>query len=47
MSEIVLGFEAVRLRLGGRSVLHGVDLTLISGEVQGLNGANGAGKPSL
>jgi ABC-type cobalamin/Fe3+-siderophores transport system ATPase subunit len=47
VSEIVLRFEAVSLQLGGRSVLHGVDLALFRGEVLGLLGANGAGKTSL
>ena len=47
MSEGVLGFEGISLRLGSRSVLHGVDLELFGGEVLGLLGANGAGKTSL
>jgi len=47
VSEGVLGFEGISLRLGSRSVLHGVDLELFGGEVLGLLGANGAGKTSL
>jgi iron complex transport system ATP-binding protein len=47
VSEIVLCFEGVSLRLASRTILEDVDLAVFRGEVLGLLGANGAGKTSL
>ena len=40
----VVALRRVTARLGGRPVLHGVDLTVRRGEVVALRGANGSGK---
>src|SRR5208282_6612440 len=39
--------EGVTVRLGGRTVLDGIDAAVEGGELVGLIGANGAGKTSL
>jgi len=43
----VIGFRAAVVRLGGRAVLHDIDLTLAPGELAALCGPNGAGKSTL
>ena len=39
--------QGVHLRLGGREVLHGIDLAVRPGETLGLVGPNGSGKSTL
>jgi len=41
---MLLSIKSLRVRRGGVSVLHGVDLSLDEGEICGLLGPNGAGK---
>ncbi len=43
----VLALRDVRLSLAGRPVLHGIDLTVGSGEFVALMGANGSGKSTV
>jgi zinc transport system ATP-binding protein len=43
----VLKASGLRVRLGGATILHDVDLTVTDGEVVGLLGANGSGKSTL
>jgi ABC-type multidrug transport system ATPase subunit len=43
----ILTLDGVGVRLGGRPVLHAVDLAIGPGEVVGVTGPNGAGKTTL
>lgn len=45
MSELVI--EGFHVRVGGQSVLNGVDLRVASGEVHAVMGPNGSGKSTL
>lgn len=47
MTEQGLLARGVRVRLGGREILHGVDLTVAPGTVTGLVGESGSGKTTL
>jgi Fe-S cluster assembly ATP-binding protein len=46
-SEHLLEVRELRASAGGKEVLHGIDLTLRSGEVQVIMGPNGSGKSTL
>ena len=45
--DSLLALDAVTVRLGGRAVLHDVDLAVGPGEVVGVTGPNGSGKTTL
>ncbi|WP_194947884.1 anchored repeat-type ABC transporter ATP-binding subunit [Actinomyces trachealis] len=47
MSQPALEVTGLAVDLGGRQVLHGIDLTVHPGELVGLIGPNGAGKTTL
>lgn len=47
MSEALIKARGLRLRRGGRDLLHNVDLTLERGKIVTLIGPNGAGKTTL
>lgn len=47
MSEEVISMRGVTVRYGGRTILGGVDWTVMRGEKWSLSGANGSGKSTL
>lgn len=47
MTETAFRLHGVTLAMGGRDILHGIDLSVRSGSFVGLLGPNGAGKTSL
>lgn len=47
MTAPVLSLVGVSITLGGRQIVHGVDLSVGSGEFVGIVGPNGAGKTTL
>ena len=47
MTAHLLEVEGLRASAGGREVLHGIDLTIKSGEVHVIMGPNGSGKSTL
>lgn len=47
MSDTILDVAGIRKGFGGIEVLHGIDLSILPGEVHALVGENGAGKSTL
>jgi ABC-type branched-subunit amino acid transport system ATPase component len=46
-SAALFGCEDIHIRLGGRSILEGISLSVAAGEILGVVGPNGAGKTTL
>lgn len=44
---VTLSIEALRVDLGGRTILHGIDAEIRSGRLVGVIGPNGAGKSTI
>ena len=47
MSALMMQMQGVQMEAGKRTLLHGIDLELRSGQLLGILGPNGAGKTSL
>lgn len=44
---VALRLDGIKVRLGGREILHGIDLQFLAGEIVGIVGPPGAGKTTI